>query len=89
MSKRELIDTGTDRRHVRRDNRAGSRRASMFRDRSPPIGVTMRNKRPNQGRATWVTARTETCWPLIQDARIMRDFAPLKVRLVRQVFSRS
>ncbi len=59
MSKRKLIDTGTE-RYVRRDKEGSSREASTFCARSQPIGVMTGNTKPRPARATKVSASTET-----------------------------
>jgi hypothetical protein len=50
MSKRELIDTGTDKRYVRRDEDGSSSKASMSRDLCRPIRVTIPRMTPSPAR---------------------------------------
>jgi hypothetical protein len=59
MSKRELIDTGTDKRYVRRDKDGKFKRAPTSRDRSPPMPATTRSMMRSLVRATRAIASTD------------------------------
>lgn len=55
MSKREMIDTGKDKRYVRRVDKASSRKASMCPDRVRKMRGMMPRKMPSRGKATRAT----------------------------------
>lgn len=54
MSKRELIDTGTDKRYVRRDKQGSSSSPPMWAD--PCLRTSATNPRPTRSRARVIAA---------------------------------
>jgi hypothetical protein len=58
MSKRELIDTGTDKRYVRRDEE-GKFKESVSHDLCRPMRVTMRRMTPSRARVITAMASAD------------------------------
>ncbi|WP_193604440.1 hypothetical protein [Agrobacterium sp. 33MFTa1.1] len=59
MSKRELIDTGTDKRYVRRDKDGKFKESVDVSRSSLPTRATMRSMMRNRARVTGVIANTD------------------------------